>query len=342
VNELVTIGIPTYSRLTYLKEAVASAMAQTYRNIEVVISQNPHPDRSVTEAIAAWCRELAQRHSNVRHHLNPTDVGPPANFNAAADAARGEYLLMIGDDDRLLPNCVEQRLHLARSSREVVFSNYYLIDALGERLVHETDQLAKRRGRDRLPAGELVTPEAAAWQRSVVLEASMIHTKTFQQMRFREDHDCPDTAFFILLARQGGRFVFTPEYLSEVRLHQQSNNTAGLRPHGLVAQLLALAVDAEVEPYKQDLMGLLMPHAISCCMVEGDVRLAREFLDSAYYPRAERRRLRGVVQRSCATMPTGIACTLYRAIHRAKNSQRLRARLGSWLSLLGATGASPP
>jgi hypothetical protein len=341
VKDLVTIGIPTYSRLTYLQEAVASAMAQTYRNIEVVISQNPHPDPGVTKAIGAWCREVAQQHPNIRHHLNPSNVGPPANFNAAADAARGEYLLLIGDDDRLLPTCVERRLRLARSSPEVVFSNYYLIDARGQRLVDDTDQLAKRRGRDRLPAGDLANAEVAAWQRSMVLEASMIRTKTFQQMRFREDHDCPDTEFFILLARRGGRFVFTPEYLSEVRLHQQSNNTAGLRPHGLVAQLLALPVDAEVESYKQALLGLLMPHAISCCMLEGDIQLAREFLLSAYYPRAERRRLRGVVQRSCATMPTGIARVLYRMIHRAKNSQRLRARLGALLSLLGATGGSP-
>ena len=45
----VTIGIPTYNRLNYLKEAVSSALAQTYPNIEILISQNPHQERVVQE-----------------------------------------------------------------------------------------------------------------------------------------------------------------------------------------------------------------------------------------------------------------------------------------------------
>ena len=48
----VTIGIPTYDRLHYLREAVASALAQTYPNIEILISQNPHRDRHIREEIA--------------------------------------------------------------------------------------------------------------------------------------------------------------------------------------------------------------------------------------------------------------------------------------------------
>jgi len=324
MNELVTIGIPTYSRLDYLKESVSSALAQTYSNIEVVITQNPHPDSSVTEAIAAWCREMADQNAKVRYDLNPRNLGQSANFNAAADAARGEYLMLIGDDDRLLPDCVEARLRVAQSKPQVVFSNYYLIGPGGERLPEATDALTRRRRRDRLPPGELANPEMWAWQRSVVLEAALIQTSAFQRLRFREDHDCPDTEFFILLARGGGRFVFTPEYVSEVRLHIRSSNTAGLRTHQLVGYLLPIQVSAEVEPYKRELLNLLTPHAISLCMLDGDVELARRILDSPYYPGSERRRLRGIVQRSCASLPEPLGRSVYQVIHRAKNSQRLR------------------
>ncbi len=41
MNQLVTVAIPTYSRLNYLKEAVTSALAQTYPNLEILISQDP-------------------------------------------------------------------------------------------------------------------------------------------------------------------------------------------------------------------------------------------------------------------------------------------------------------
>ena len=103
-----TIGIPTYSRLPYLKESTGSALAQTYPNLEILISQNPHPNPVVRKQIEGYCRELANRDSRVRYQLLPRDIGPPANFNAIADAASGEFLMMIGDDDRFLPNAIER------------------------------------------------------------------------------------------------------------------------------------------------------------------------------------------------------------------------------------------
>src|SRR5277367_3970820 len=91
----VTIGIPTYNRLHYLKQSTASALAQDYPNLEILISQNPHPDAAIREPIAEYCRKLAASDSRIRYQLLPKDNGPPANFNTVGDAARGEYLMMI-------------------------------------------------------------------------------------------------------------------------------------------------------------------------------------------------------------------------------------------------------
>ena len=54
----VTIGIPTYNRLHYLKQSAASALAQDYPNLEILISQNPHPNPVIREPIERYCQEV--------------------------------------------------------------------------------------------------------------------------------------------------------------------------------------------------------------------------------------------------------------------------------------------
>src|SRR5918911_1825747 len=108
---LVSIAIPTFNRLDYLKEAVASALAQTYERVEVLIG-----DDGREEAIRAWGEEIARRDARVRYRRNPYNLGLAGNWNALADAARGEFLVIIGDDDRLLPEFVETLIDVIQST----------------------------------------------------------------------------------------------------------------------------------------------------------------------------------------------------------------------------------
>jgi glycosyltransferase involved in cell wall biosynthesis len=91
---LVSIGVPTYNRVATLERTLASAIAQTYSPIEVVISDNGSEDG--TEEL---CRSFVARDSRVsylRHHRN---VGSTVNFNRLFEACRGDYVMMLADDD---------------------------------------------------------------------------------------------------------------------------------------------------------------------------------------------------------------------------------------------------
>src|SRR5689334_2931960 len=101
MTPLVSILIPTLDRPRYLREAIEAALAQTYRNLEVLVFDNGtlEETRAVVEDAAAHDPRLIFR----RH---PRNLGMSANFNALADAARGEFVVTIGDDDRLLPEFV--------------------------------------------------------------------------------------------------------------------------------------------------------------------------------------------------------------------------------------------
>jgi glycosyltransferase involved in cell wall biosynthesis len=323
---LVTIGIPTYSRFPYLKQAVASAQAQTYWNIEILISQNPHNDPVVTSTIARYCEGLSAQDSRVRYQLHPRNLGPPANFNSIADAARGDYLALIGDDDRLMSNAIERMVSVFDSNTAVVFTNRHIIDAAGQRVATKTCEFTKGYGRERLQAGKVPNPEVCAWQQASQTECSLVRTTDFRRIRFREDIDMPDVVFFILLAREGGEFLFLPEYLSEYRLHENSTTGKGFRSHyELVTHLSALAVSPEAEPYKRRLLENLMHGAVAQCLREGAVDQGPRLLAGTYYPAGAGAQAKRLVMTLGAIMPNTLGAAVYKALYAITYGRALRS-----------------
>jgi glycosyltransferase involved in cell wall biosynthesis len=321
VKPLVTIAIPTYQRLTYLQTAVESALAQTYPQIEILISQDP-ATAGLDPAIQTWSQNLADRHPQVRYQANPHNLGLAGNWNAAANAAKGEYIAIIGDDDRLLPTFVETLLNVAHSDTQVIFSNHHIINSQGEQLVEDSYQSTQRYHRDLMPPGLLPSPEIWVWQNSIPMLSALIRTETVQHLQFKEDLNTPEIELFLRLAQAGGDFIFVPEYLAEYRVHQQSATSAGrgLRLDKLVNYLLPLPVQSEVEPYKQAYLSQVMVNAVSQCLLDGQKKQAQTWLKSQYYPRSHHFRLDGLAQHLCSALPGNIGINLYKQLHAAKSA----------------------
>ncbi|HWH44523.1 MAG TPA: glycosyltransferase family 2 protein [Thermoleophilaceae bacterium] len=102
---LVSIGVPTFNRAERLTRAVESVLRQTHERIEVTILDNASGDG--TEQIA---REIAERDARVRYVRHPRNIGPEANFNAAFEAAGGEFAMLVADDDLIAPDYIERCL----------------------------------------------------------------------------------------------------------------------------------------------------------------------------------------------------------------------------------------
>lgn len=92
---LVTISIPTYNRAGYyLRSALESALHQTYEPLEVVIVDN-----CSTDDTPELVRKYEEAYPNLRYVRNSENIGPFRNFQKSLDAARGDYFLMLHDDD---------------------------------------------------------------------------------------------------------------------------------------------------------------------------------------------------------------------------------------------------
>ena len=100
IPRMVTLGIPTRNRAEFVLRAVRSALAQTCGEIEVIVSDNASTDDTV-----ARLREIHDQRLTILEQAE--NLGMVGNFNACLNAARGEYFLMLSDDDVLEPEAIE-------------------------------------------------------------------------------------------------------------------------------------------------------------------------------------------------------------------------------------------
>jgi glycosyltransferase involved in cell wall biosynthesis len=113
----VTVTVIVYNDAARLPRAVASLLAQTHADIEIVIS-----DDHSTDDTPAVARRLAAQDDRIRYLRLPENSGGcSAPRNRAVDIARAPYLMFLDSDDELPPRAVESLL-AAHREREVDFT----------------------------------------------------------------------------------------------------------------------------------------------------------------------------------------------------------------------------
>jgi glycosyltransferase involved in cell wall biosynthesis len=190
----VSIGLPVFNGEKYLEEAVGSLAAQTFEDIEIVISDNGSTDR--TEEI---CRAWAERDSRVRYLRHDTNRGAAWNFNAVFEACRGDYFKWAAHDDRLLPEWLEACVAILDARPEVVlaYTRVLQIDEHGEFLRHwekYADVTAER------PA-DRIRPVLYDWQCLPVF--GLIRREPLASTRLIGSYDSSDRVLLAELAALG-------------------------------------------------------------------------------------------------------------------------------------------
>jgi glycosyltransferase involved in cell wall biosynthesis len=92
----ISVLIPTYNYARYLPEAIESVLAQDWRDLELLISDDGSTDGSA-EVIAA----CAAKDSRIRFRIHPINLGMVQNWNWCLSEARGEYIKFLFGDDKL-------------------------------------------------------------------------------------------------------------------------------------------------------------------------------------------------------------------------------------------------
>ena len=135
---LVSVCVPTYNGEAYLAEALASIEAQDYPAIEVIVSDDGSADRTLVIA-----EEFATRTRfpcRILRHQPDTLAG---NWNFAAQAAGGEFLKYLFQDDVLYPRHLSEMVAAASmapevllvfAKRDILFSSAYAQTEVAQRM----------------------------------------------------------------------------------------------------------------------------------------------------------------------------------------------------------------
>lgn len=100
-NELVSVIVPVYKVEPYLDRCVASILAQTYPNLEVILVDDGSPDNC-----PALCDAWAQRDARIRV-IHKKNGGLSDARNVGLDAASGAYISFVDSDDYIAENFIE-------------------------------------------------------------------------------------------------------------------------------------------------------------------------------------------------------------------------------------------
>lgn len=98
-----SITIPAY-KATYLSEAIQSVLDQTYSNLELIIVDDHSPEN--IEGIVKSFTD--SRIFYYRNEKNCGAINVVDNWNLCLDKCIGDYVICMGDDDRLMPNCLSE------------------------------------------------------------------------------------------------------------------------------------------------------------------------------------------------------------------------------------------
>ena len=107
MNPLISIIVPTYNVEKYIRTCIESILAQTYRNIEVIIVNDGSTDQSL-----AVISDLICSHHNIKV-INQKNQGLSVARNTGIDAATGKYIAFVDADDKIKPDFVSSLYQIA-------------------------------------------------------------------------------------------------------------------------------------------------------------------------------------------------------------------------------------
>jgi Glycosyl transferase family 2 len=228
---LVSVVIPTFNRPQYLSLALASALGQTFKDLEIIVQDNASMDDPTLSVSALG-------DARIRLFRNASNIGQTANIVTACAKARGKYIAILGDDDVWHPDFLAMLVPPLESDPEIIvsFCSHDYIDVEGRLNIARTDAI-NRRHRRRLSQGTYGPfVRIALVNRSIcAVSAAVFRREGIDWDAIPQDlaYGC-DNYINYLAARTGKRCFYQAAKLAHLRLLPQSASvTATATYHGL-------------------------------------------------------------------------------------------------------------
>ena len=118
MESLVSIIVLTYNSAAFVRETLESVKSQSYRNIELIITDDHSKDDTV-EICTSWLSDNKNRFTRGELLISEKNTGIPANCNRGVAASGGEWVKLIAGDDILEPDMLLKLFHHIKGNKDI-------------------------------------------------------------------------------------------------------------------------------------------------------------------------------------------------------------------------------
>jgi glycosyltransferase involved in cell wall biosynthesis len=211
---LLSIGLPVFNGERYLRFTIDSILNQSFRDYELIISDNASTDNTML-----ICQEYAARDPRIKYFRNTENIGAAQNFNLAFSFAKGKYFKWAAADDVLSPDFLEKCIDVLENDPSIIlcYSKVDRINSSGEvdgtydYPMRVSDSLPNIRFRDLILTNHFCIAIFGVIRRQSLIQTPLIGKYVGSDR--------------VLLAELGlkGRLFEVPEYLFHRRDHPHSS-----------------------------------------------------------------------------------------------------------------------
>jgi glycosyltransferase involved in cell wall biosynthesis len=291
----VSVILPTYRRNEYLRLALESALAQTYGDIEVIVSDNG-PSAEVEELVRSY------GDPRLRYRHNGGNIGPMRNARAAYACARGAYIVNLHDDDLWEPTYLARLLPALEANPDVTvaFADHSIMRPDGRVDEPTSERNTRLWGRAGLREGV----HRPFYRLAIIDRAVSIITTVYRKSAFDWSDFPPEVGplYDLWLAykacREGRGAYYVPARLTHYRVHPEQLSRGDPFLHPKAYCYNAFLADERLAPIRADLKRAQARVEISLALSlleEGRRAEARRHLLAALPVAPELRGLGGLV-----------------------------------------------
>lgn len=210
----VSIIIPVYNGGNYLREAILSALSQTYSNIEIIVVNDGSNDNGET-------RNIALSFKDTIHYIEKENGGVSTALNEGIAKMTGEYFSWLSHDDRYKPDKIKSQIELLSQLEDkttIIYSGYELIDETG-RMFGEVSQ-GKRWSKEQLD-----TPLFPVFKGLLNGCTLLIHRSHFERVGNFDPLlvASQDIDLWYRMLRSGGKICYQYAHDVQTRIHQKQD-----------------------------------------------------------------------------------------------------------------------
>lgn len=231
----ISVCIPTYKRPKKVLEAINSCLNQTFLPYEIIVGDDS-PDDFTKEEVA----KIVTNKVIIRYHKNAPSLGQIGNVNKLFDTADGDKLMLLHDDDLLLPTGIETLVKCFEKdpSIKVAYGKQYLITEDGT-ILHKGSKIHNRYFyRTKNYEGAKLTPLEAGMVQQFPNNSYLIDADLAKRIKYREVGDACDFDFGFRVGRSMENFFYVDKYVSKYRISQESVTRRSMNDAGLTAYLM--------------------------------------------------------------------------------------------------------